>query len=629
MSRSLRSPSIQTALPELGRVVRRFWPQLRQEKGLILQAVLATLAEIGLRLLAPWPLKFVFDHIIGVTAASGTGLALIDRLPPLWLLTLAALALVLIAWLQAGATYLNTISLALVGNRVLTEMRSQLYAHLQRLSLAFHTQAKSGDLLTRLIGDIGRLQEVAITAVLPLIVHSLTLAGMLGLMLWLNWQLALVAVAALPLFLLTTLRLSGRIQGVAREQRRREGAMAATAAEAIGAIKVVQALSLENTLGAAFAGQNKKNLKEGVKGQRLSARLERSVDLIVALGTALVLWYGARLVLSGALTPGDLLVFTAYLKSAFRPMQDLAKYTGRIAKAAAAGERVLDILDTHPDIQDRPGAITAPPFRGEVRFEGVGFGYSANQPVLKRLDLAVQPGQQVALVGPSGAGKSTLVSLLLRLYDPTHGRILIDGQDIRDYKLASLRGQIGIVLQESVLFGVSVRDNIAYGRLEATDEEIVAAARLANAHDFISALPQGYDTILGERGATLSGGERQRIAIARAAVRQAPIIILDEPTTGLDNRNEQTVLEALNRLTQGRTTFTIAHNLQSVEQADLILYLDGGQVLEWGSHTELLQLGGYYATMHALQALVSQPQPARHGWTSRNDFAEVRRVVSR
>ena len=618
-----RAPSLKTVLPGFGKIVRRFWPQIRKQRWLIAGSGLAMLAEIGLRLLAPWPLKFIFDRVI--VAAPDQGLVALGHYDPLVLLTLSAVAVVVIAALRASAAYANSVGLALAGNRVLTEVRGELYHHLQRLSLSFHTKSKSGDLITRLIGDIGRLQEVAITAVMPLLVHTLTLTGMLGLMLWLNWKLTLLALLVFPLFFLTTLRLSGRIRRIAREQRKREGAMAATATEAINAIKVVQALSLEDTLADSFASQNKKSLKQGVRGKRLAAGLERTVDVIIAYGAALILWAGARLVLNGELTPGDLLVFIAYLKSAFRPMRDLAKYTGRIAKASASGERILDVLDTMPDIRDRPQAVSAAPFQGAVRFDQVKFGYEADHPILHNLNLVVEPGQQIALVGPSGAGKSTLVSLLLRLYEPSEGRVQIDGCDIRRYTLASLRSQVGIVLQDSLLFGVSIRDNIAYGRLDAAEEEIVAAARLANAHDFITALPQGYDTILSERGATLSGGERQRIAIARAAVRQAPLIILDEPTTGLDKKNEKTVIEALERLTQGRTTFTIAHNLQSVVQADLILYLEAGRVVEQGTHAELMQLNGYYATMFSLQAMLNTTQNR----ATRHSFEEVDHAFTR
>jgi ATP-binding cassette subfamily B protein len=586
---------------------RRFWPHIRRQRRLAVVSLLALLAEIGLRLLEPWPLKFVFDRVFATALSGGaTGIATIDAIDPLIILTFAALAVVAIVGLRALAAYWNTVGFALVGNRVLTEVRGDLYRHLQRLSLSFHTRARSGDLIVRVISDVNSLQEVTVTAILPLLVNCMILFGMVGLMLWLNWELALVALAIVPLFWLWTVRLSRRIQEVSREQRQREGAMASTAAESIGAIKVVQALSLEGTFAQAFSRQNQKGLKEGVKAKRLAASLERTVDVLIAIATALVLWSGARLVLSGHLTPGDLLVFLAYLKNAFKPLQDFAKYTGRLARAAAAGERVLDLLDRTPEVNDRPGAVRAPAFRGAVRFEGVCFAYESDQRVLQEITLDVRPGEHVALVGSSGHGKSTLVSLILRLYDPTEGRLMIDGRDIREYTLASLRSQISVVLQDSLLFATSVRDNIAYGAPDVSLAEIEVAARLANAHDFIEALPQGYDTIVGERGVTLSNGQRQRIAIARAAVRQAPIIILDEPTTGLDEENERAVIEALERLTQGRTTFLITHDLRYAAHADQILYLEDGRVIERGTHAELITAGGRYAYLYSLQATTSE-----------------------
>src|SRR5262249_8399170 len=301
-------------------------------------------------------------------------------------------------------------------------------------------------------------------------------------------------------------------------------------------------LSLEGIFDQTFSEQNKKSLSEDLKTSRLSAALRRVVEALVALATALVLWYGAWLVLRNELTPGDLLVFLVYLKTGFKSVQNFARYTGRLAKAAVASERVLDILERAPDVCDLPGAVPAPPLRGCVRFQDVSFAYHPGRYVLKHIDFEVSAGQHVALVGPSGIGKSTLVSLILRLYDPVQGRVLIDGHDIRDYTLASLRGQISVVLQDTLLFAASVTDNIAYGTPGATRGEIEAAARLANAHDFIENLPCGYETILSERGVSLSQGQRQRLAIARAAIRKAPILILDEPTTGLDEENEQAVI---------------------------------------------------------------------------------------
>ena len=366
-------------------------------------------------------------------------------------------------------------------------------------------------------------------------------------------------------------------------------------------MQVVQALSLESMLEKSFAKQNQKSLKESAEAQRLRAGQERLVEILVAVATALVLWRGVQLTIQGAVTPGDLLVFITYLKIAFKPMRQLAKYTGQIAKATASGERIISLMEIQPDVRDCRGAIAAPPFRGAVQCQNVTFAYRPEQGILRNLSFTVQPGEQVAIVGPSGSGKSTLVSLLLRLYDPIEGGVLIDGHDLREYTLASLRPQISIVLQDSVLFATSVGDNIAYGNPHATPDDIVAAAQLANAHEFIMALPDGYDTPLGERGATLSGGQRQRLAIARAAVRNAAIVILDEPTTGLDNASEHLVTEALQRLTQNRTTFWISHNLHTAQDADQIFYLEQGQLQERGTHPELMALNGHYARLYRLQ----------------------------
>jgi ATP-binding cassette subfamily B protein len=451
------------------------------------------------------------------------------------------------------------------------------------------------------MSDVNQLRDVAVTAALPLFADGLVLLDMIGVMFWLHWKLALVSLVTLPGFWLWTSRLTRRIQQAARGQRSREAAMAATAAETIGAIKLIQALSLEGRFAASFLRRNQDSQREDVRTARLTAALGRSVTFLIATSTALVLWYGARLVLRGELSPGELLVFMTYLKNAFRPVRDFAKYTGRLVKASAAGERVLHLLEQTPEVRDLPGALPAPPLRGGVQFSDVGFDYEPGRRVLEHIDFAVRPGQHVALVGRSGIGKSTLASLLLRLYEPSRGQVRIDGRDIREFTIASLRAQISVVLQDSLLFATTIRENIAYGAPSCAGEAIEAAARLAGAHDFIMALPQGYDTPVGERGATLSGGQRQRIAIARAAVRQAPILIFDEATTGLDEENDRLVLEALKRLSAGRTTFWITHDLRLASAADLILYLEGGRVLERGSHHELMLLGRRYASLYELQ----------------------------
>ncbi len=599
---SRRPKNLKEAMPGISKILRRFAPQIRKQGGLLALSGAAIVAETGFRLLEPWPLKYIFDNIL-LTGfhVKPLGVPILDRLDTMGLLTVLALSLVAISGLRGVAAYASTVGMAIAASRVMTDIRSNLYAHIQRLSLAFHHNAKNGDLIARVTSDIERLREVTVMAMLPLFANILTTVGMVVVMFWLNVELALIALVVFPIFVISSTHMTQRIRTVARSSRKREGAMAATAAEAISAIKVVQALSLQNILERSFAKNNQKSLADSAQAQKLKAGLERSVEILVAIVTSVVLWRGVQLVQQGVVTPGDLLVFITYLKLAFKPMRQVAKYIGQIAKATASGERIVDLLEVVPKIQDLRGAMEAPPFRGSVRFKNITFGYDAAYPILKNLSFTVKPGERIALVGSSGGGKSTLVSLLLRLYDPQQGQILIDGSDLRSYKLESLRRQISIVLQDSVLFATTIRENIAYGSLGATDAQIEAAARLANAHDFIMELPDGYDTVLAERGATLSGGQRQRIAIARAAIRDAAIVILDEPTVGLDNQSERAVSEALARLTHDRTTFLITHDLRAACNVDRIFYLENGQICESGTHEELMRLGRRYAALYQLQ----------------------------
>jgi ATP-binding cassette subfamily B protein len=603
--------SLRRSIAGLAGFLRRFSPQVRAQRGLIAGAAILIVAEVALRLAEPWPLGLVLDQVLGDQPGGPAWLA---QLSDGVLIAGCAAAVVALAGLRALAAYLSTIALALAGNRILTEVRAELYRHVQRLSLRFHARSRTGDLITRLTGDVGRLQEVAVTAALPLVANTATLAGMVGVMFVVNAELALVSMIVLPLLSPTFARRSGRIRTAARRQRKREGAMASVAAESLNAIKVVQALGLERTQEQAFASQNQASLREGVQAKRLAAGLERKVDVLAAIGTALVLFFGARQVQGGRLSAGELVIFMLYLKTAFKPMRDLAKYTGRIAQASASAERIVELLDEAPEITDSPHAVEAPRFRGELAFEHVTFGYEPGRPVLRDVSLRVRPGETLALVGPSGAGKSSALSLMLRLYDPSDGRIRIDGWDVRDVTLASLRAQIAVVLQSSVLFGVTVRENIAHGAPDATPEQIESAARLANAREFIDRLPDGYDTVLGERGATLSGGQRQRIAIARAALRDAPVMLLDEPATGLDEESRRLVNAALERLTADRTTVVVAHDLSTVEHADQIVYLDHGEVVERGTHAELMALGGAYSTVYRLQGEGRAAGIAVEGW---------------
>ncbi len=602
-----RPKNIKQGMSGLSRIFNYFLPQIRPQSRLITVSFLALIAETVFRLLEPWPLKFIFDEIIykGFEVES-LKVPFLDNLGSLGLLSILTFGLVAIAVLRGTMAYISTAGMAVAATRIMSEIRANLYSHLQSLSLSFHHQAKTGDLITRVTYDIERLREVTVVSALPLLTNTLTMTGMLAVMMWLNMQLALIAIAVFPVFLITTAVMSRKIHQVAKKQRKREGVMAANAAEAIGAIKVVKALSLQSRLAKTFAKQNQKSLKESAETQKLRAKQERTVEVLVAIATSLVLWRGVQLVIAGTVTPGDLLVFITYLKVAFKPMRQLAKYTGQIAKAIASGERIVDLLEIVPEVRDMKGSYPAPAFRGIVEFCNVSFTYDKGQKnIINNVSLRAFPGQKVALVGASGGGKSTLVSLLLRLYDPGEGQILIDGCDIREFTLDSLRKQVSIVLQDSLLFATTIRENIAYGSgASVTDAEIEAAARLANAHDFIMDLPDGYDTVVGERGATLSGGQRQRIAIARAAIRQAPIVILDEPTVGLDNQSERLVTEALDKLTQISTTFLITHDLRTAKNADQIFYLEDGKILERGKHQQLINRGQHYATLYRLQETV-------------------------
>lgn len=600
------------SLPILNRLRRRLWPGMRKQQRIIAGSIVVLIAEMFMRLLEPWPTSLVIDYVLAPKAGGPeTPFAVLADLSVETLILLAGFGLVSVAALRGVSRYLSAVGFALVGTRLMTEVRSQLYRHVQSLSLGFHTKSRAGDLLIRVISDVGMMRDVAVTALMPMLANVLILAGMVSMMFWLRWELALAALATTPLFLVTTISLGRKIRVVARKQRKVEGQLATTAAEALGAIQTVQALSLDDAFADSFGDQAERDLSQGVKGKRLSARLERTADVLSALAQALVLGLGAHFVLRGELSVGGLLVFLSYLKTSFRPLRNFAKYSARISRASAAAERVLEVFDIEPEVRDLPDAKPAPPLRGAIRFEDVGFAYEPGHPILRGIDIDIEAGSRVALVGPSGGGKSTILSLVLRLHDPERGRVLIDGQDLREFTLASLRSQMSVALQDPILFAVSVADNIAYGSPDAQVEAIVPAARTANAHDFIETLPEGYETIVGERGVSLSRGQRQRIALARCAIREAPVLLLDEPFTGLDEESRRAVLVGLDQLAAGRTTLMVTHELTDAVASDLILVLEGGVIAEHGSHAELMRAGGRYASLFAAQAAgVSEPSRA-------------------
>lgn len=574
--------------PAVARIVRRFRPHIRQQRRLLVLGLVALLLEVGLRLIEPWPLAYVIDAVVaaargklGKDQNSVTDLRL--------LLVVCSVGVVAAVLLRAAASYAETICFALAGNRVLTRVRAELYSHLNALSMNFHDRRRTGDLVTRVTGDVGRLQDATVTALMPLTGNVINLVGMFVVIIVLDWRLALMVIVVFPLFGLTSIPLTRKLVVVARTQRSAEGKLASLATESLSSMTVVQSYSLEDRMQQRFGGSNQRSLKDGVRATKLSAGLERKTDVLVGAATGLVLFFGASRVLSGDLTPGELTVFLTYLKTAFKPLRDMAKYTARISKAAASGERIIDILDEQPAVTNASGARPAPAFRGQVDFEDVHLSYVPDKPVLQGLNFQVEAGTRVAVVGPSGSGKSTVVALLSRLRDPDQGRVLIDGHDLRDLIVESVRAQVSIVLQESVLFAATIRENIALGvAREVTEAEVEQAARLADAHDFICRLPHGYDTEVGERGSTLSGGERQRIAIARAAIRDAPIVVLDEALTGLDADTEGEVVTALARLTADRTTFVITHDLAAARDADVVVRIANGAVAMMGPVDEVL-----------------------------------------
>lgn len=568
----------------LRRTLQIIRPHLGGQGLLMAGGVLVLLCEVAFRILEPWPVKFVVDAVTRSLGAdfSGTG----PEATPLLLLACGA-ALVFFTGMRAVCNFFATLAFALVGSRVATKLRASVFDHVQSLSTRFHSANRTGDTVQRLVGDVGRLQEVAVTAGMPLLANCITLVAMAGVMFWLDPLLALVVVAACAGFLLLSRVSTDKITVAARKTRKGEGSLANTAQESLGAIRVVQTYGLERALSDRFGSSNQKTLTEGVRSRRLAAALERRTDVIVGIATAVVLAGGGWRVVQGAMTPGDLVLFLMYLKTAMKPLRDLAKYTGRIARATASGERVAELLDEEVDIADSPTALPLGKVWGELEFRNVSASYNGRT-VLSDLTLCLQEGRNTAIVGASGSGKSTLLSLLVRTMDPQQGSVHLDGVNLTDITLASLRSNVSLVLQDAVLFTGSIRENIRFGRLSATDDDVERAAQLAQAHGFITSFPDGYNTTIGERGGTLSGGQRQRIAIARAILRDAPVVLLDEVTTGLDHDARTDVLEALATLSAGRTTVTVTHEASVALKSDRIIWLQEGRILLDGSPEELM-----------------------------------------
>jgi subfamily B ATP-binding cassette protein MsbA len=582
----------------------RLGPVLRPHWKALTLALVAVVGETAADVIEPWPITIVVDNVLQGKPLRGTLNAVVSTIfgqNPSSLLAFALGLVLLVAVVGGVSSYVERYLTTSVSQWVAHDMRMLLYQRIQRLSLAEHGKARVGDLVTRVTKDIDAIQDFIDQALIGMVVAALTLVGMVGVMLWVNWRFTLIGLSIAPVLFTFVYLYSRKIKAASRAVKRRESELMSGVAEKLTSIQVIQAFAREDFEDRWFGSESRENVRTGLQARSVKAKLSPMVDLIVAIGTCAVLAYGVMLVRSGELTTGVLIVFLMYLKKTYKPIKDLSKMSNTLAKAAVSIERVQEMLGFESAIRDMPGAGVAPPFKGHIEFDHVTFGYERDVNVLKDVNLCIEPGQVVAIVGPSGMGKTTIASLVPRFFDPVSGSVKIDGIDIRQFTLKSLRDQISFVLQDSLLFGGTVWENIAYGRPDADPEDTIKAAELANAHDFIMKMPQGYGTVLGERGSTLSGGQRRRIAIARAMVRNTPILILDEPTTGLDAQSEQAVVEALERLMKGRTSIIIAHHFSTIRRADVIFVVKDSTIVERGTHDDLMTADGAYRELYELQ----------------------------
>jgi len=571
---------------------------------MVVVILMAMLIETLIGLASPWPLKIIIDNVVGHHALP-PALAWMDRFFPsekrFQLAAVAALSFIAIAAIGSLAGFLENYYNEKVAQYIANDLRRRLYHHLQHLSIAYYDSHQTGKLLSTITADVSTIQDFASSTLLNILVDALTILGMIGIMFFLNADFTLVALAVTPFLLFFVARFKKAMKKATREVRKDQSNMFVVLQQGLESIRSVSAFGRQELEEAKLKKVSSETLNAALKARKVKSVLSPVVTIIVSACTAFVLWRGADLVLRGVMTVGALTVFLWYMNKFFSPVQDLAKMTSTVAQVTVALERIQAILDTPSIVIEKPDAKDPGSFKGDIIFDNICFAYDPESPVLKDLNLTISRGQRIGICGPTGSGKSTIASLIARFYDPGAGRVLIDGTDVKDFTLDGLRSQIGFVLQDTILFYGSIRDNIAYGRPDATQEEIEEAARLADAEEFIVKMPHGYDTLVGERGVTLSGGQRQRIGIARAVVRNSPILILDEPTAALDAESEKIVMQALEKLMVGRTVIIIAHRLSTIRYADKIIVLNCGVVAEEGTHEELLGRGQIYAELCSVQ----------------------------
>lgn len=578
-----------------------YWRGARNET--LAGAVILLLAA-GLELLQPWPIKWLVDYVFG------------SQVPPAWLakmlpalggdniargITIVCLSILVLAILVRFVSMFGHFFLMRAGSRIVQELRCCASDQVHRLSLAYHDKTKVGDSLYRIAYDAQAAQTLLNGAIVPIATSCLLLIGAVVIMIRINPLLTLVTMSAAPVFLIIIRGFSKRLDRQSRQYHENESALITTIQESLSSIRAIQAFTLETLTGQRFRQQTEQSLDANHRMTRTQLIYSACAGLAVSFGTAAVVWVAGHQVLNGKMLVGDILIFLAYLGMLYQPMSTFSQSAGVIQSARAQLKRVFEIIDSVPEIEDRPNAKPLASVRGQIEFQDVFFAYEKARPVLRKINLKVEPGQVVAIVGRTGAGKTSLASLLLRFYDPSTGSILLDKHDLRDMPVTWLRQQVGIVLQDPILFSETIAENIGFGRPGASMEEIQSAARRAQAHEFIAQLPNGYKTMLGERGVNLSGGQRQRLSIARAFLKNAPILILDEPTSSLDTQTEQALLTSLRELMRGRTTFIIAHRLSTVRHADIIVALENGTIVEQGNHEDLLKKNSTYAQLYRSQ----------------------------